>query len=483
MVFVPLLVPAALGLAASACILAQSRLPLKPLFHAAVALPMGLGLCSLVLFWSYVTAPQAAGRATLAVCLALTAGLTAGALRWVWFVPSALTVRGCLAEVRERMKSWDAKSAVLTAVAGCYLAWTYAAFLESFASAASWNAFGGWDARYFWNVKAHFYVKDPGAWKSMFSPLLTWTHQDYPLLLPGAVAWGWNWAGRELIGWPSVVALAFMTSLCLLVLWYLAAHTRAWFACLATSYLLNVHMYRFWSTTQYADVPLCFYMTASAVALICALRSREARLFFLSGLFAGLAAWTKNEGVFFVGWAILMACLALARTPGRDRLRLGTFFLSACAIPFSAVWFLKSFLFTGGDYWGSGRTLAEYWALASDPDRTRLIAASFAAFKTSFEQWQGLWWLVAAAVLLGSVDRKRLAEYRWVALALAALVELGYAAILHVTPYDLRFQIETALLRLMLHAGALAFLFAAEVFAAPSGASEPAPRAPEVLRA
>src|SRR5438128_7423421 len=70
--------------------------------------------------------------------------------------------------------------------------------------------------------------------------------------------------------------------------------------------------------SQYADVPLGFFFLATLVLF--SLREREAGdrngLPALAGLMAGLAAWTKNEGSFFVLVVLVARIIAVPRGSG-----------------------------------------------------------------------------------------------------------------------------------------------------------------------
>ncbi len=331
-----------------------------------------------------------------------------------------------------------------------------------------WNIYGGWDAQYFWNLKAKFMYRQPAEWQGLFSSVLDWAHPDYPLLLPGAIAAGWHAAGNELLIWPPAIDLLFVLSFCFLIVWYLGTQASWTVAFLAGSYFLTVPMYRFWSTTQYADIPLGFFFSGAAVFLICARRFSSLRLFFLSGICTGLAAWTKNEGLFFIGWMLLLlsGLLITQKNPWKVKQKTLLIFLLGLAAGLSATGFAKMFLgLEGGEYLGSGRSLPEYWnALWADPEKTRIISMSFLAFKAS-GQWLGLWLLASAALVLSGPHTWK--KYRWIFPALILMIETGYFVVLHWAPSEIRFQISVSLLRLLLHTGGLAVLFLFETAYAP----------------
>ncbi|MFZ5801924.1 MAG: hypothetical protein ACOY3K_02270 [Candidatus Omnitrophota bacterium] len=344
-----------------------------------------------------------------------------------------------------------------------FLCWHY---LEYFLGKISWNIFGGWDARYFWNLKAKFLFRDPALWRGMFSPILDWAHPDYPLFLPGSIAWGWNLLGEEFLIWPAVVDLVFFISLLLLLLWYAGSFhswTTAW---IAGSFLLSIPNYAFWSTTQYADIPLAFLFTAAALFASLGLRRNSPSLFWVAGLFAGLSAWMKNEGLFFIGW--LGFLIVLHRLIHRDvawKHKLSTLFQYGLGtlLGLAAVLYAKCCLgLAGGEYLGSGRGFQDYWqAIFSSSEKTKFIALCFWVFKISFSQWSLLWILFLMSPILWG--HRLFQDSRWFFPLLVLLIEFGYFVILHVAPSEISFQIRISLHRLLLHTGVLALISIVEL--------------------
>jgi hypothetical protein len=198
------------------------------------------------------------------------------------------------------------------------------------------------------------------------------------------------------------------------------------------------------------------------------MRLQEKRLCLLAGLLTGLAVWTKDEGWFFSIWMFLtMAAVAWRsrRLEASFKTGMFLFFLLGWAAPALCSLYLKTCLgTTGGQYAGSGRSLSDFlFLLFGSPKKTQIIAAVFLLFAVDYKQWNGLWILFTAAAILGG--RRGFSAYRAVYFALVLLMWSGYFVILHITPLDLRFQIETALLRIMSHASGLAVIFMMEAFA------------------
>jgi hypothetical protein len=430
----------------------RKEFPHRRLLVAILAAPVGLGWTSLALFAVYLLNPGASENLLFGVLVAASLFLS---LQLVRKVP-ARPVRPVPAPAH------PAYEKIIDVLAAALLAWSLASYLRLFAAAALHNPFGEWDARLFWNAKAKFYVRDPEEWRGMFSPLLAWAHPDYPLLMPGAVAWGWQWTGRETILWPYLVALTFSLSTLGVMVWYLLSFQRPAAAFLAASYLLSSDFFRYWSLSQNADIPFCFFLTASGALLAAALQWKNPHLILPAALLAGFSAWTKNEGLFYV---LIFAGVLLfyhakqirfweaKAVPGYKAVG------AAAGLPAAAALILKIFLASKGDYVGSGKSLGEFaHLLFGSWEKTRLILAGFYSYLFQARSWRFLWIFFVIAVGVRVFAGRKLKMPGLLAFLAAAQI-LVYFIVIHVSPHPPAWQIETALVRLLLHASGLAVLF------------------------
>lgn len=62
---------------------------------------------------------------------------------------------------------------------------------------------------------------------------------------------------------------------------------------------------------MYCDIPYAFFSNSSLLLLISELRLKDLRTFTLSAFLAGCSAFTKNEGLVFLGWYGLLAAASL----------------------------------------------------------------------------------------------------------------------------------------------------------------------------
>ncbi|HEV8675319.1 MAG TPA: glycosyltransferase family 39 protein [Methylomirabilota bacterium] len=182
---------------------------------------------------------------------------------------------------------------------------------------------GAWDAWGIWNLRARFLFRGGVEWRDGLSPLVAWSHPDYPLLLPGLVARAWWYTGRDTPQAPLAIACVFGAATVALVFAAVATLRNEGQGWLAALVLAGTPEFLRQAMNQIADVPLAFYFLAALVLLALAdhAAGRQGGLVGLTGVALGLAAWTKNEGL-AGALAVLLAGLAVAVCRGGWRWRL-----------------------------------------------------------------------------------------------------------------------------------------------------------------
>jgi hypothetical protein len=181
--------------------------------------------------------------------------------------------------------------------------------LLTFIEVVQANPYGDWDAWAIWNLRAK-YLAGPGeTWRYAFSPLLTLTHPDYPLLTSGFIAQAWKAGGGQTTTTiPIATSLLFTGSALALLVASLALLRGPSLGLLAGLVALANTSFLTHCVSQYADVPLAFYYLATLVAVFlgAAVESQRGSALALAGFFASLAAWTKDEGILFA--AVVLGC-------------------------------------------------------------------------------------------------------------------------------------------------------------------------------
>jgi hypothetical protein len=455
----PLIVPASLGFLLSLLILKHTDIPNKKLMVSIIATPIGLAFTSVIVFWSYVVNASQAKTLSIMISAAMLIILL---LLYVRRNGHSKTDLNPLEtpQIKYASSKLDTALNTLALLVFIYSLFQYGLYFVS-ESISKTFLFGGWDARYFWNLKASFYFRSPELWKGMFDPALSWSHTDYPLMLPGAVAWGWNWLGDEILMWPILVELVFALSLCFVIVWFLKSYAVSWAGYLAGSLFLNGEVFRFWSVAQYADIPFCFFISTAAILVMVSMKCRSSGVILLSGLLAGLSAWTKNEGLSFVLCIsfVLLTFLFFNKKNSRPFWKSILIpFAVGVALPLTTTLFMKmTFDPLGNEYVGPSRDFSDFIKNIIDPTRIKILASAYLAFMRQIPEWSGLWFFSVVAICLQNKNIFR--SESWIFLVLALSLQFIYFPIIASTPYGLVFQIQTSLQRLLMHSAPLAILY------------------------
>ncbi len=456
-------------------------LPSSWLFYLVWSPSAGLALVSICLFLGYVLGQAEGPFISLLLSWVLFLYLAAAWITQSFSRPSFsfsfLQLRSQITNVFSPAgKSWkDSASHLLTLFLSLLFAYGLWKLIVLHMAGSIWNPFGGWDTKYIWHVKAKFFFRSPEEWKNMFSPLISWTHGDYPLMVPAAIAWGWSWTGRELLIWPCLVSFFFALSGPLFLLWHFRVSGSTRTGLLAATFVMFLSVYLFWFYEQYTDIPLAVLSAGATIFLLQGFRREKSAWFLLAGFYAGLTCWTKLEGIFLNAWFLLTLLTGLrAMKPAAPDFKKKSFALYAAGviIPASVFLFQKFFLAPEGEYWGSGRSMMQYVeAFLGDFPKTLLILNAYWRYMLQ-AHWNFLWAFFGAACLWRIIAARKypgiFEPFGWIPFMLTFLTLLGYFFILHVTPYRIDMQIMTALHRLLLHASLMALIFTFETLLLPA---------------
>ncbi len=183
---------------------------------------------------------------------------------------------------------------------------------------------GFWDAFAIWNLKARFFFVESGAhWLRAFSETISWSHTDYPLLLPLSVARLWTYAGEGDQAIPVLLAAFFAVLIGNLLFGAVALARGRTMGFLTVFALLATPSFMGQVVWQLADIPMSYFLAAALALIVAARRTGEGEsgLLVLAGLLAGTAAWTKNEGLLFalaIASGLILADVAQAFRPGQQ---------------------------------------------------------------------------------------------------------------------------------------------------------------------
>ncbi len=321
----------------------------------------------------------------------------------------------------------------------------------------SWdlNSQGNWDAWAIWNLRAKF-LAAPELAARAWSPLLSNTHPEYPLLLSAAIARCWIFSGSTPDAVPIAIAYVFFLSLIAAVTGGIAIARGAAAGLVAGLTLACTAALLHEVPSQYADVPIAAYMACAAVFVLVSSQDREQpgvapasidpvagaprwalHPAFWAGVFAGFALWTKDEGALFC--IVLLALLALFLRRDVWRVILGM-------LPGGLIYLaFKLFLAPRVTSQFAAGTLARLtdsgrWGVVLGGVTSQIVSLGGGWFHP-------LWiWVAYAIGVRFRVDSRREA---YLFTALAAMILGGYAIAMVTSPNDVLWQTNTAAGRLV----------------------------------
>ena len=235
---------------------------------------------------------------------------------------------------------------------------------------------------------------------------------------------------------------------------------------LAAMILMGTPFFITMGASQFADIPLAFFILAALALLL--LQARSAKgwggALILAGSTAGMCAWTKNEGLLFVLVAGAGLCGATLYADGwRAAFRRAAAFLAGVLPVLLIVVYFKLGIAPANDLM-AGFSPAALSDKLLDWDRYEAIARAF--FLTGISFTQGLVdvrvgmrinpgavsiillavYLLIAGVRIDASDRPGLLQ----AGAILLMMLLGYFFVYVLTPLDLAYHLATSLNRLFL---------------------------------
>jgi hypothetical protein len=409
-----------------------------------LAVSTALGLLLLRLVWpaDVASLPRPLG---LALAVGVGAGVSACAL-FLWLLLSGsarafpvaeiglLALAAAAAGRAARPRSLRAAAGVTPGWRGATLPVLAAAFLitliaatAAFVSLLRREPHGQWDAWMNWDMRARMIFLGGSGWRTAFSPEIPWSHPDYPVLVPLLVVRSWLYAGADTLAGPALVAAMFAAGAVALLTSALAALRRPSLGLMAGTLLLATPFFIRHATALYADVPLSFFFLATVVCLALDGRygSATPRFAAFAGLAAGLAMWTKNEGLLFT-LAVVAGLLAAGRRegPGVARRRLLAFGAGLAPLLVLVMGFKVAFAPPNDllSTLGLERTIGRL----TDPDRYLTVLRAYAAHLATFGSngLGGALWPLAVCVAALGLSRAESGRpwARAVALALGLLL-------------------------------------------------------------
>ena len=301
---------------------------------------------------------------------------------------------------------------------------------------AAWDANpnGDWDAWAIWNLRARFLASDAGLAQRAWSPSLAATsHPAYPLLVSSFVGRDWAFSHSFSPTVPAATSYLFLLALIALAAGGVMAIRGPTFGLLAGLVLAASPSLLHEVPSQYADIPLACYFTG---AIVFGLLDRPV----LAGIFAGFAAWTKDEGLLFL--IVALAAILVFR-----RRAVLAAIAGAAPIAVLVAYFKMALSSTAAPQLATNLTAATHQA--ADAGRYGTIAAAFA--REFAGMGSGWYHPILPLIVLALALRFDREHWRDVAFcgAIAVALLLGFFGVYILTTNDLNWILQTSLTRIL----------------------------------
>jgi hypothetical protein len=350
-------------------------------------------------------------------------------------------------------------------VIGVLAAIVFLSSLSGLASYAFTRQEGDWDAWMIYNRAARFIHRGGELWRDAFSskidPIF---HADYPPMLALNIASVWDTVNKESRYVPLIQGLLFSVACAFALTSALASLKSPAQAGLSLIFLWGTGAFVYEGGRQTADVPLAFFILAAIILFHLYLEEKKTILLILAGFSAGLAAWTKNEGILFLFASLIFLLIATIRERS-PKVVLG--YLLGLVLPFSAVIYFKllvspvdqsvgqniSSLLFKSLLVSSKSELSQQsaFSLIFDPARHHAILEAFNNILMSYGPQKIPFFLPLLIIYVVTVfARDKSGDWHHVYFpGIIATQIIGYYFVYLITPNDLDWQIKFSIMRLM----------------------------------
>jgi hypothetical protein len=278
-----------------------------------------------------------------------------------------------------------------------------------------------------------------------------WSHPRYPLLVPFAEFWVYEWLGRvdqhlvKFLFPMYYVALAVMVGGAI----QRRTGTEGALAAVVAMGTLPSLMVIPGAISGYAEVPLAAAIAAAISCCFLGIRTGRAETFWLAGALSAIAAWTKVEG------GVLALCLGIAGLLGGGR-RAAPMLMVPLAIMLPWSLFQQSYGFAEKDF----PSLTPQVAIAN-LDRMPLIVGLVARELVTPGHWGLIWPAFGAACVLAAWQRRwSLEDAMLASVVIVPLFAYAFAYLFSSWP-DVGNHIRTSFGRLLVPLAPTAIIFTA----------------------
>jgi hypothetical protein len=298
------------------------------------------------------------------------------------------------------------------------------------------SKYGGWDAWAMWNLKAKylFYAND---WKNVFSPHLSYSSRDYPLMLPSIIAFISNAIGADTPLVPMFFSYGVSIILPLLVYFALWKERLYLYAILALLIFVFDSSFKLMASAQEADALLSLLLLLTFVLYNTLKKADDNQVYIISFVCVS-CAWVKNEGIVFM--LLFSGCFIMANYKNRGALKK---YFTGAIIPLTIWASFKLCYSPANSVVANNTTVNALTAHLTDVERYAIIIKAW--IKMLFSKY-----LVLVVLTLAGLIKNRPGLVRLPFVVISLLIA-SYFVVYLVAPGNVNWLLYTSLVRLFLH--------------------------------
>ncbi len=283
---------------------------------------------------------------------------------------------------------------------------------------------------------------------------------DYPLLLPLVESWiymaisSWN---DQIV---KIIFPLYFLSFVIVFYFSLRCFAAKKFSMFFTLLLLTIPYFTENVSFALSDFIFMFYYFVGLIFLVRGYTLGNIRFFYLSALFSGLAAWTKNEGTVVCLFNILLALWLMKSTSKKFDARLIKSFLIYIflSLLFIVPW-LSFKIALNLSNWAFNERNLNYAYVVSNFDRLPIIIGWIFKTMLLYRLYNFVWILYFFVIIL-NISKLKLAPYGSIFLSIAFYISV-WVFVYIITPFDLIWTMSTSGDRLLLHVSPIALFLCA----------------------
>lgn len=310
-----------------------------------------------------------------------------------------------------------------------------------------------YDAIAIYAIKAKaFYLASSIPQDFFYNLALFLPHPDYPLNIPLAETFVYLFLGSLNDQLVKIIFPLFFVGILGILYSGIRRFASNAYALLFTFILASIPQFSSYAANGYLDIVLAYYYFASALFLFLWFKNvRDYQFLLVSGIMAGLAAWTKNEGSMYCVINIVLIAIYLLENRANVTIRKSIIYL--CGYIFVVLILLSGWLWikTSAHLVNDEIDLARLnpYNLSGQYSRIWPIIYEFQKQFLGPKKWN-IVWIIFIFLLLGGIKRAFSKDIKYITLSIFFAFG-GYILIYMITSQNIAWHLSSTASRFFIH--------------------------------